>query len=215
MEKFPEGFPQAAALVNADPSFAIFRCFSRGRTRVILQLQAELTMLERELDERDRRVNANPYAKYTLYQSKLPQDHDWPQEAKDLLAKHDRCLSRFKEKLREYDNEITRYNELRKMPLPSQHARKNVGRWFYQTKPLVDIQNDHMTYIEDLVTLGKPEEDSWMEGGIANFLERQPLWFFKVCYPRYCAYSTLLKCLRRGSSCLLYKGKKLETTRLA
>ena len=181
VEQFPEGFPQAAAMLNADPNYAIFRRFSRVHCRVLLQDQAELTRLEKKLHEYDQRISKNEHAKYILYQGRLPVDRSWPKEAKDLLHIHQRCFHNVKEKLRQYDENLKRYYELRRMPGPSQHAHRNVWRWFYQAKPLVKGQNEHMACIEDLVTLGKGEKDSWMEGRLANALKRNPLRLFRVC----------------------------------
>jgi hypothetical protein len=54
VENFPEGYPQLAAFLNSDDSFAIFRKFSRTNTRILLHLQAEIQALEMELDLLDR-----------------------------------------------------------------------------------------------------------------------------------------------------------------
>ena len=181
VESFPEGFPHAAAIINTDPNFAIFRSFNRGRFRLILQDQAELMMLEKNLDEYDKKVSENPYTRHILYQNRIPVHDNWPQHAKDLLRTQQKYLTKFEEKLNEYDKKMIHYKMFRGMPPPSQHARRNMGRYFYQTKPLVEGQNEHMTYTEDLFTFGKGEKESWIEGGIANTLERNPWRIFKVC----------------------------------
>jgi hypothetical protein len=54
VEHYPEGYPQLAAFINSDDSFAIFRKFSRTNTRLLLHLQAEIQVLEKELDTLDR-----------------------------------------------------------------------------------------------------------------------------------------------------------------
>jgi hypothetical protein len=54
VENYPAGYPQLAAFINSDDSFAIFRKFSRTNTRILLHLQAEIQALVKELDGLDR-----------------------------------------------------------------------------------------------------------------------------------------------------------------
>jgi hypothetical protein len=54
VEDYPEGYPQLAAFLNSDDSFAVFRKFGRTNARILLHLQAEIQALEKELDDLDR-----------------------------------------------------------------------------------------------------------------------------------------------------------------
>ena len=177
---YPDGFPQAAALVTADPGFPVYRLFRRGRARVILQYQAELMKLEKKLDELDMKIANDSDTDWTLHESGFHHDENWRPESITLRKNHHTCFINFKDKLKEYDEALIRDYTLRKLPSPSVHARKNVARYFYQTAALVKGENDHMAYIEDLVTVGKGEKDSWMEGSISNALEWKPFRIFKV-----------------------------------
>lgn len=180
MEEYPGGFPQAAAFINADPTFPIYRRFSRGRTRIILQLQAELMTLEKKLDYYDKELAKNKDTERVLWQS------GWrPSKSKEvpleLWNNQIDCYKRLNEALKLYDEVVIRDFQLRRLPTPSRHARRNLGRYFYQEKPLIDVENDHMTYVEDLMATGKGEKDDWLEGSISVGLMSKPVQFFKVC----------------------------------
>lgn len=180
VEEYPEGFPQAAAFINADPTFAIYRRFSRGRTRIILQLQAQLMMLEKKLDQYDKEMAEDKDAKGILHQSGFPKLSGSAPAIRVLQKKRTRCYEEFNEVLRRYDDVVIRDFTLRRLPSPSLHARKNVGRYFYQEQPFVKGENDHMTYVEDLIAVGKGEKDSWLEGSISSSLKSQPWRVLKV-----------------------------------
>lgn len=53
MEETPEGFPRLAAFQSSETNFALYRSFSYLHSRVLLDLQDEITSLEKELDEID------------------------------------------------------------------------------------------------------------------------------------------------------------------
>lgn len=180
VEEYPEGFPQAAAFINADPTFAIYRRFSRGRTRIILQLQAQLMMLEKKLDQYDKEMAEDKDAEEILHQSGFPTLSGFAPVIRVLQKKRTRCYEQFNEVLRRYDDIVIRDFTLRRLPSPSLHARKNVGRYFYQERPFVRGENDHMSYVEDLIAVGKGEKDSWLEGSISSSLGSQPWRVLKV-----------------------------------
>lgn len=53
MENTPNGFPRLAAFQSSEANFALYRSFSYLHSRVLLDLQDEITCLEKELDEID------------------------------------------------------------------------------------------------------------------------------------------------------------------
>lgn len=53
MENTPNGFPRLAAFQSSEANFALYRSFSYLHSRVLLDLQDEITTLEKELDEVD------------------------------------------------------------------------------------------------------------------------------------------------------------------
>jgi hypothetical protein len=53
VEETPNGFPRLAAFQSSEPNFSLYRSFSYLHSRVLLDLQDEITCLEKELDEID------------------------------------------------------------------------------------------------------------------------------------------------------------------
>lgn len=53
MENTPNGFPRLAAFQSSEANFSLYRSFSYLHSRVLLDLQDEITALEKELDEVD------------------------------------------------------------------------------------------------------------------------------------------------------------------
>jgi hypothetical protein len=53
VDNYPRGYPQFAALINADPAFAVFRRFGTLRARSLLYKQDELVEMEARLNELD------------------------------------------------------------------------------------------------------------------------------------------------------------------
>lgn len=59
VEPSPPGYSQLAAFLSSERSFSIYRGFDYLHSRVILNLQAEIVALERELDDKDELDQAN------------------------------------------------------------------------------------------------------------------------------------------------------------
>lgn len=53
VEATPNGFPRLAAFQSSEANFSLYRSFSYLHSRVLLDLQDEITSLERELDDID------------------------------------------------------------------------------------------------------------------------------------------------------------------
>jgi hypothetical protein len=53
VEATPNGFPRLAAFQSSEANFALYRSFNYLHSRVLLDLQDEITSLEKELDELD------------------------------------------------------------------------------------------------------------------------------------------------------------------
>lgn len=49
----PNGFPRLAAFQSSEPNFSLYRSFNYLHSRILLDLQDEITCLEKELDDID------------------------------------------------------------------------------------------------------------------------------------------------------------------
>lgn len=137
-------------------------------------------MLEKKLDLYDKEMAENKDAEWTLHQSKFPPLVNSIPASQELRNKQVQCFRQYSDVLKMYDDAVIRDSTLRRLPPPSPHARNNVGRYFYQESPFVKGEDDHMTYVEDLIAVGKGEKDSWLEGSMTSILGIRPLRIFKV-----------------------------------
>lgn len=53
MEECPLGYPKLGAFLSSESSFSLYRGFHYLHSRILLDLQAQIVCLERELDEAD------------------------------------------------------------------------------------------------------------------------------------------------------------------
>jgi uncharacterized protein DUF6594 len=53
VENCPKGYPRTAAFLSSDPHFSVYRRFGYLHSRVLLDLQDQISILEIELDKRD------------------------------------------------------------------------------------------------------------------------------------------------------------------
>jgi Family of unknown function (DUF6594) len=93
VDEHPEGFPRLASLVSCDDSFAMHRSFKRLHNRLLLQLETEITELEKELDKLDKEDAADPAREYRLRSTKHEEGWDTTQVV---------LFSKIKSKLNEY-----------------------------------------------------------------------------------------------------------------
>jgi hypothetical protein len=100
VHSFPSGFPRAAAFLNNTNNFSMFRRFGRVHCRLLLHLEAEITVLERKLDALDKRDEKTD----KIYRLKrCSWDPNWNADQKNLLDE-------LREKVAEY-GELTSNNE--------------------------------------------------------------------------------------------------------
>ena len=92
VDKYPEGFPQLAALISCDDSFSMHRGFKYLHSRGLLHLEVQITELEKELYKLDREDAANPDMIYRLRSTK--HEKDWDAAQADLM---DKLMAKLKE----------------------------------------------------------------------------------------------------------------------
>jgi hypothetical protein len=82
-EEFPGGWPQLAAFINSADDLTMFRRFGRAHCRILLHLEAEITILERKLDALDTHDAKSPHHMYRLRRSSWYEG--WDSAQKNLL----------------------------------------------------------------------------------------------------------------------------------
>ncbi|KAH8751027.1 hypothetical protein BGZ57DRAFT_959075 [Hyaloscypha finlandica] len=141
-EEFPEGWPKLAAFINSADDLTMFRRFGRAHCRILLHLEAEITILERELDLLDTHDAESPDFKHRLRRSEWHEG--WDSAQKNLL-------NELKMKLLEYDELLTRDNTLRALDRPPAYNFLAVFNWVWATKPLYLGHYDFFNHRADMV----------------------------------------------------------------
>ncbi|PMD40347.1 hypothetical protein L207DRAFT_565827 [Hyaloscypha variabilis F] len=141
-EKFPRGWPKLAAFINSADDLTMFRRFGRAHCRILLHLEAEITILERKLDLLDTHDAESPDFRYRLMSSKWREG--WDPAQKNLL-------NELKTKLFEYDKLLTKDNKLRALDRPPAHNFLAVFNWVWSTKPLDRGHYDSFKHRADMV----------------------------------------------------------------
>ena len=85
VDEYPEGFPQLAALISCDNDLAMHRGFKNIHNRILLHLEVQITVLEKELNDLDRRDSADPEREHRLRWTE--HEEGWNTDKLELLDK--------------------------------------------------------------------------------------------------------------------------------
>lgn len=96
VEECPAGYPRLAAFLDSDPNFMVFRRFGFLHTRVLLNKQDELRVLEKQLDNIDQE---DAREKPKLLKCR---ERDMRQESTDEKKSRQALLQEIEGKLTEY-----------------------------------------------------------------------------------------------------------------
>ncbi len=86
VDDYPDGWPRVAAFLNSADNFQIFRRFSYAHSRLLTNLMAKITTLEKrllELDEKDAEVGSETY--YRLRTTEYQEG--WDAKKQELMDK--------------------------------------------------------------------------------------------------------------------------------
>ncbi|KAK4184108.1 hypothetical protein QBC35DRAFT_517792 [Podospora australis] len=164
---FPRGYPSLSAFLSSDKDFAMFRCFKRLHTRVLLHKQDELAQLERQLDELDQADNAtSPFSPTTNRRGDARSN-----QRRVLLVQIEGKLNEYsKQKLLTIDifpdTLYTSYMNHLERPEPEEPQIKSVVSWIDGKKPLT---REESGFLDDWGDLRRPKQ-STERGGLEVFL---------------------------------------------
>ncbi|KAH8799915.1 hypothetical protein F5882DRAFT_514544 [Hyaloscypha sp. PMI_1271] len=144
IDEYPDGFSRLAAFVNSDDDFAMARSFGYCHTRVLLELQVEVTELEKALFALDKKDEANPAMKNRRRSTKHKENADT--EYKELM-------SELKTKLKEYDETVQKFMFLKSLGPPLERNHRSYFNWIWRNKPLSKGYYDYIYHASDFVSL--------------------------------------------------------------
>ncbi|KAI4700967.1 hypothetical protein J4E81_003931 [Alternaria sp. BMP 2799] len=149
--------------------------FSYLHSRVLLDLQDEITCLERELDDIDelddevdpRRLKSRDY------DSQQPTGEGADRSRRVILRE-------IKAKLIEYDEVLIKARELQSFQRPSDRNYRSVRRYCFKKKPLMDDVLDSIRTKEDIVTIHNGREWASFDGGVETMIGQTDRFLQKV-----------------------------------
>lgn len=181
LENTPNGFPRLAAFQSSEANFGLYRSFSYLHSRILLDLQDEITMLEKELDEID-------WDDFEAAPERLrSRETDVSMASSEGTTRTRRVILReIKEKLMEYDEVLIKARELEAFQKPSDRNYRSVRRYHHNTKPLMDAEMDSIRSKEDTVSLRSGREWATFDGGVETVIgqvDRGLKWVFRTKEP--------------------------------
>ncbi|KAH7394251.1 hypothetical protein DE146DRAFT_679493 [Phaeosphaeria sp. MPI-PUGE-AT-0046c] len=176
LEATPNGFPRLAAFQSSEANFSLYRSFSYLHSRILLDLQDEITSLERELDEIDEDDECDDPDR--LRSREVDEDR-----ARSEGGRRNRrvVLREIKGKLMEYDEVLIKARQLESFTKPSDRNYRSVRRYHHNTKPLMDAEMDSIRSKEDIVSLHNGREWATFDGGVETVIGRLDRVLQKVC----------------------------------
>lgn len=181
LENTPNGFPRLAAFQSSEANFSLYRSFSYLHSRVLLDLQDEITTLEKELDEID-------WDDFDDEPDRLrSRDIDVAKASQEGGARNRRVILReIKGKLMEYDEVLIKARTLESFQKPSDRNYRSVRRYHHNTKPLMDAETDAIRSKEDTVSLRSGREWASFDGGVETIIgqiDRFLKWLLRLKTP--------------------------------
>ena len=163
LEETPEGFPRLAAFQSSEANFALYRSFSYLHSRVLLDLQDEITCLEKELDDKDwDDFDEDPDR---LKSREL--DIDRASTSGDERTRRD-ILKDIRDRLKEYDKILIRARTLEAFQKPSERNYRSVRKYYTNEKPVMDAEMNSIRSKEDIVSLNNGREWASFDGAVES-----------------------------------------------
>ena len=176
VEDSQEGFPRVAAFLDSDASFTIYRRFGFLYARLLLYKQDELTELEEELRDMDKR-DWDDASYQDCLKSRTKDD-----AAKNQPGRSSRkeLLQRIEKKTLEYGELLRQSKELVSWNTPSTRDYASVVNWMDTEAPLFEAESAFIKEKEDLITLRPGREHAWLDAFIERTLQAFHCRFIQV-----------------------------------
>lgn len=162
------GYSRLAAFESSEPSFSLYRGFGYLHSRVLLELQDEIRILERDLDDLDKMDHENKNDR--RLKSRAVDIRDAKREGQQITRRT--LIAEIRDKLVQYDEILVKARELNAFQKPSNRDYKSVRTWFYNEKPLVEAEQEFIQRKEDIVTLRLGREWAGFDGLIESMLRK-------------------------------------------
>lgn len=203
VESYPFGYPRVAAFQASEGAFSVYRSFGYLHSRVLLDLQYEISTLELELEQKDRDDADDADTKRRVISRKID-DKLAERNGEERSRRH--ILTDIRKKLVEYDEVLIKARETATFQRPTKRDSQSVRNFLDNVKPIAPKEREFLLCEGDTVTLRQGREwagfDAWVESMLRR-LNWAPLkWIFQ---PRRLTSQTCDEDIH------YYDGKRVET----
>ncbi|KAK4870150.1 hypothetical protein LT330_005204 [Penicillium expansum] len=154
IEDYPQGRPRFAALIASQDSFKFCRRFPYLRTRLLLEKQDRLSLLEKRLDDIDREETRN----LNLSSSRL----DRNQKRQDTMKEIDEAMADYADLILFIpDSFIQRSSQILQAPPPESSHVQNLRNWIEGNRQLARHETEYVTEVNmmrELASLAPPAD---------------------------------------------------------
>jgi hypothetical protein len=183
VENTPNGFPRLAAFQSSEANFGLYRSFSYLHSRILLDLQDEITSLEKELDELDwDDHDENPDRLRSRIDDVAAAAHEGNTRNRRVILREIRtklmeygahtlpaCIHHYRTN-KSPDEVLIKAQTLESFQKPSDRNYRSVRRYHHNEKPLMDAEMDSIRSKEDTVSLRSGREWASFDGGVETLL---------------------------------------------
>lgn len=178
VHKSPRGYPKLAAFLDSDDNFMVFRRFGYLQSRLLLEKQDDLRLLETQLDKLDQ-ADARNEPESLMTREVLEDDDARPQA--ELLGKIEKKFCEYCTYARKSPTQIcpdrgssatllTSAQALTSLNKPSTGEYRSVEAWINNIKPCYNAEHSFIYRKEDLVTLRPGREHAWLDSSVESLL---------------------------------------------
>lgn len=166
MDETPNGYPRLAAFQSSESNFSLYRSFSYLHSRILLDLQDDITNLEKDLDVIDFNDSREDSSRLSSC------EYDRTSDENDARTRRV-ILKEIRTKLMEYDEVLIKARTLDGFQKPSDRNYLSVRRFYNNAKPLQDAETDPIRNKEDTISLrNSGREGSSFDGGLENVISK-------------------------------------------
>ena len=187
VDEFDCGYPNLATFQSSDEVFALYRRFGYLQSRLLLEKQDVLRVLEDRLNKYDEEDRAESNTR------ELGLEPGEPNLREALLAEIETAFNAYgkdnssTEALTEFADTggrsatiLTSSQQLMAANRPSASEYRSVCRYIEQNKPLVPRELEYIKHKDDLVTLRPGRDHAWLDRIIERALHVLPFRFVNV-----------------------------------
>lgn len=168
MEDCTPGYSRTAAFLSSETNFSLYRGFSYLYSRVLLAIQDDIVILERELEDLDKEHQTNK--QHVRLQSR-EQDMRISRRGGDNGSRdRQSIIADISSKLEIYGKTMKQARDLAAFQRPSKRDYQSVRTWFWNTAPLVEKEREFIMHKEDIVSLHNGREWSTFDGIVEQLL---------------------------------------------